>query len=269
MLSLFLFLLLLCSLGMSTTAMPMPAPEKACLTQAPYRYHPGFISAELCVDISDYITAWDRTQLRDTEGRVNSVTEDMEMASRMWRLLIGSNETRRDMLRLPTRPGWRPVAFSHSIIPCVYRKAGAQFHIHRGNPHHHDPKTLQHVEATFETTVPGDGPVGTTPAPRRAHRVNWSKFLLYPIDFQGGDLVFYGRDPDAKPRRLKSDPRPVFKETHRVKPKAGSGLLFDLWYPHAGEKVVSKRKELLGLRVMYEYEALAVESKDLQTQDIV
>ncbi len=241
-------------------ALPMPAPENADLTQPPYRYHPGFIPTELRAEISDYITAWDRAQRGDMNGRVNSVIEDMEMASRMWNLLIGSNETRRDMLRMPTRPGWRPVAFSHSIIPCVYRKSGAEVHIHRGNPHHHDPKTLAYMDATFETTVPG-------------HRVNWSKFLLYPVEFQGGDLVFYSRDPNYKPRRQKSDPRPVFKETHRIKASAGSGILFDLWYPHAGEKITSPRKELLGLRVMYEYEAAAAaaaaEPKDLQTQDIV
>ena len=234
----------------------MPAPAKEYLTQAPYRYHPGFIPPELCAEISAYITAWDRAQVRDMDGRVNSVTEDSDMAERMWRLLIGSNETRRDMLRLPARPGWRAVAFSHFIIPCVYRKAGAQFHVHRDNPYHHDPDTKKYVEATFETTVPG-------------HRVNWAKLLLYPVEFQGGDLVFHSRDPHAKPRRVKSDPRPVFKEMHRVKAQAGSGLLFDLWYPHSVKKVTSPRKELLGLRVMYEYEAAAMATDVLQTQDIV
>jgi WD40 repeat protein len=107
---------------------------------------------------------------------------------------------------------------------CRY-SAGQRFNIHQDGVHHRGPDHRSHL------TV-----------------------LIYLTDgarFTGGDTVFYAPDADTAPREL-----------GRVRPRAGSLLLFDHAIWHAGDAVSAGTKHVLRSDVMYRAAPLADASLD-------
>lgn len=233
---------------------PMPHPDDAVLAGGalPYRYLPDFMTdPEWRQKVVEFADAWAENhpkRLNSYHGRINSGVWDPQLAQDLWDALVGDDPERIDALRLPTRPGWVPIAFSPYLLPCVYLRKGAEFGIHLDPPTHYDPETGDWIPANYDTGF--EGPT------------NWGKLVLYPLDdVQGGDLAFYHRDPvkEAEHQRRRrarkaGEPRiPPLKprEMVRLELEPGSAVLFDMWYPHASLPLESDRKIAMGVRVMY------------------
>ena len=185
----------------------------------PFRHHLDFMAkGKPRAMVSEYIQKWLADQPNYPIKRVNRILKDKVMAQKLWDALIGHDPARRELLRLRTRPGWIPIGFGEDVSPCVYKFKGASF-----------PAHLDH-----------DGDY--------QKQVILAKLMLYPTEFQGGELMFYTRDPSQTQRWSIKDS----KLTHTIGVKAGSAVLFDLWYPHGVLPVKSETKEGLGLRVIYE-----------------
>lgn len=111
---------------------------------------------------------------------------------------------------------------------CRYR-AGQQFRIHQDGVHHRGP----------------------------AHRsgLTFMVYLTDGDDFEGGDTVFFATGPAAD--AAGEAPPPVVA---RVRPRAGSLILFDHRVWHAGETVSAGVKHILRSDVLYRREAVAVQA---------
>lgn len=152
----------------------IPAPDRALRQANPhvgYHYHRDFVPTKLRTAISDYSDGWARMVLEldkklMKQGRLNMGAWEPEFAQRMWDGLVGEDPERLDMLRLPSRPGWRPVGFSSYILPCVYLEQGAEFHIHMDYPRHHNETSGESLPPDFESRDP-------------ERPVNWVRARLY------------------------------------------------------------------------------------------
>jgi predicted 2-oxoglutarate/Fe(II)-dependent dioxygenase YbiX len=109
---------------------------------------------------------------------------------------------------------WALEGINPRLRLCRYRP-GQAFHLHQDGVHH-----------------PGGG--------LRSHLT----FMVYLTDgdeFEGGDTLFYDRGPGARPPRVVA----------RVRPRAGSLIVFDHRVWHAGEVVTAGVKHIMRSDVMY------------------
>ncbi len=203
--------------GSLATVTPPPQLQKEAI---PFRYHLDFMAkGKPRAMVSEYIQKWLAAQPNYPIKRVNRILKDKQMAQKLWDELIGDDPARKELLRLPTRPGWIPIGFGEDVSPCVYKFKGANFPAHLD----HDGEGDDQKEVIL------------------------AKLMLYPTEFQGGELTFYTRDASQTRWRIENS-----KLTHTINVKAGSAVLFDLWYPHGVLPIKSETKEGLGLRVIYQ-----------------
>lgn len=212
----------MCCLVVVVVGQPLAPPLEAQLQKGviPFRHHPNFMgTAESRAMVSDYIQKWFAEQPNYPIARLSRIIPDKNISQLFWDELIGDDEARKKLLYLPTRPGWVPVGFSEDVSPCIYKFKGTDFGVH----------------------LDDDG------RDRIKKEVILAKLMLYPSEFQGGELVFYSRNVSKK-RWNKKDSN----QTHVINVKAGSAVLFDLWYPHSVLPIKSDTKQGVGLRVIYE-----------------
>lgn len=211
--------------------------------EAPYpdgmRYHPNFIASApdpmANTHLKTYMTAWVEAlknirQFKDKD-RANYFDWQPQVARDLWKTLIapddGAGADRRELLRLPSYPGWEAVAFSGNLLPCGYFARGANFSRHTDLPY----------TRPFEVIDP-------EPCSKSRPCTNLAKLVLYLGEFQGGEFLLYRRPTSAF---LDEEEGPLAT----IAPESGSAILFDLRHPHASTALQSKRKLVLGLRVIY------------------
>lgn len=167
------------------------------------------------------------------DGRFHYVEWEPRLVDELWEALIGNNPHRQDMLRLPTRPGWTPVAFTAHLVPCVYFRREAAF------PPHMDSRSGSEQELenlACERPIRDQDPSPGCSTPKR-EVCNHAKLLLYPEAFRGGEFVLYSGAGDSS--------------NVTIVPEPGSAVVFDLDRKHASLPLRSERKTALGLRILY------------------
>ena len=195
---------------------PLPPAAGCCILV------PGFLSESECrelVDLSETRGYTDAASDYPPSYRNNDrhVLDAGDLAARLARRLRGHVP---DVLAADGAD-WRYAGVNERIRFCRYR-AGQRFNVHQDGVHHRGA----------------------------AHRSHLT-LLVYLTDgaaFAGGDTVFYAHGP-----RGGDQAAPV--ELGRVRPRAGSLLLFDHAIWHAGADVTAGTKHVLRSDVMYRAEA--------------
>ena len=184
----------------------------------------GFLSPAEC---SEFVAASDDRGFRSAQSdyppsyRNNDrqVVDDEVLAAWLFQRLA-QVATKRGVADCMTRDQepWCLVGLNERIRICRYR-AGQRFHIHQDGVHH-----------------------------RGANCQSRLTFMIYLTDgdaFEGGDTLFYPADPLAKEDM--NGPEVVA----RLRPRAGSLILFDHGIWHAGETVTRGVKHILRSDLIY------------------
>ena len=202
----------------SSSIRPLPPQAGCCILV------PGFLSESECrelVALSEGRGYTDAASDYPPSYRNNDrhVLDSGELAARLARRLHGHVP---DVLPA-AGIDWHYAGVNERIRFCRYR-AGQRFNVHQDGVHHRD-------------------------AGHRSHLT----LLVYLTDgaaFSGGDTVFYAHGPRG------GDPAPPV-ELGRIRPRAGTLLLFDHAIWHAGADVTAGTKHVLRSDVMYRTAAVA------------
>lgn len=197
---------------------PLPANAGFCVVI------PGFLSADECrqhiaqSEARGYVTA-DSDYPPSYRNNDRQVLDDAALAHRMLERLAPHAPATLARGKEP----WALEGVNERFRFCRYH-AGQQFNIHQDGVHHHGPG--------------------------RQSCLTFMIYLTDGDDFGGGDTLFYSAGPageaDGTPARL----------IGRVRPRAGSLILFDHHLWHAGEAVTSGVKHILRSDVIYRRQAV-------------
>ena len=197
---------------------PLPAAAGFCML-----VH-GFLSADecaACIDLAESrgFNSADSDYPPSYRNNERQLVDDQLMAERLFRRLKGIAPEVIDVADESTTVQWRLAGMNERLRFCRYRP-GQQFNLHQDGVH------FRGKDCQSKLT-----------------------FMIYLTDgerFSGGDTLFFGSGPKDAGDGLEAAP-PIA----RIRPKAGTLILFDHMLWHSGESVSAGVKHIMRSDLLY------------------